>query len=479
MTRTGTAWLVWLLATLAGAGVLASGMLLGGPMRANLLIGTTTSGHHQIELACEACHTTPFAGREAIQKACVGCHGEDLKLAKDSHPAKKFTDPRNADRLLKLEATQCVTCHTEHRAEITRAMGVTLPGDFCALCHQSIGNDRPSHRGLSFSTCADAGCHNYHDNRALYEDFLEKHAAAPPVHPEAVVKLRADPPPRTPARESIRDAGMADAPLARTGGPEIARDWLATAHAAAGVNCSGCHAPQAKSPERIAEDWVERPDHTVCGKCHASQARTFTEGRHGMRLAAGLKARQAGLFGLFRDEPLSPMRPELARASMSQNAGGIELGCTTCHAAHAFDTSKAEVELCLGCHSDEHSRAYVGSPHHRLWKAELSGTAPAGSGVSCATCHLPRQSHEDPDSGEERLVVDHNQNSTLRPNEKMIRAVCMDCHGLGFALDALADPKSISSNFAGPPSARVESIQWVEKRRKAREGQGAGEGGTN
>ena len=32
---------------------------------------------------------------------------------------------------------------------------------------------------MGFETCASAGCHNFHDNRALYEDFLIKHANTP------------------------------------------------------------------------------------------------------------------------------------------------------------------------------------------------------------------------------------------------------------------------------------------------------------
>ena len=101
MSRTLTLWTVWLLATAAGAVILAAGMVYGGSVRSNFAPGRMTSGHHQIELACTACHTSPFSGREAMQKACIGCHGADLATAKDSHPAKKFNDPRNADRLAK------------------------------------------------------------------------------------------------------------------------------------------------------------------------------------------------------------------------------------------------------------------------------------------------------------------------------------------------------------------------------------------
>lgn len=470
MTRSQSLWLIWVVASLAGGGILIAGMFFGGASRASLLIGKTTSGHHQIELACEACHTTPFAGPEAIQKACVGCHNEDLKLSKDSHPAKKFRDPRNADRLAKLDATQCVTCHTEHRPEITGPMGVTLPGDYCALCHEDIGKDRPSHKGLAFTTCNDAGCHNFHDNRALYENYLERHANQPDIAAKPVVKLRAEPGRPPPAHPPITLASASDAPPGKSGAASVTADWLASAHAKAGVNCSGCHAPKAKTKAEIAAGWVDKPDHTSCASCHAGEVTSFTEGKHGMRLAKGLRKEKPGLFGLYRSVPLGPMRPELARIPMSPKVAKHEIGCTSCHSDHAFKTAKAEVEVCLTCHTDKHSKAYIGSPHHKLWRAEQDGTGGKGTGVSCATCHLPRFMKEDPATYEEKLVVNHNQNANLRPNEKMIRSVCMSCHGLGFSIDALADPKAIASNFAKRPSIHVQSIDWVMRRLKAREG---------
>lgn len=470
LSRTAILWTIWLIATLAGGIVLVAGMVYGGSSRATFLIGKTTSGHHQIELACNACHTKPFSSKDDMQEACMGCHAADLKASKDSHPKKKFTDPRNADRLERLAATQCVTCHTEHKAETTHAMGVTLPTDYCALCHENIGKDRPSHKGLAFSTCADAGCHNYHDNRALYEDFLEKHANQKDVTEKPVIALKANPPPTNNDRSPITSLEAADAPAQHRGDESIAFDWLATAHAKSGINCSGCHAPGAKTPAEIAGKWNPTPDQTACKSCHQLEEKTFTQGRHGMRLAAGLLEESQGLFGLFKNKSLTPMRPELARLPMQSKAADKTLTCITCHGAHTFRTAKAEVEACMSCHDDEHTKAYLGSPHYKLLQAERAGSRATGEGVSCATCHMPRETHEDPETYEERLLVTHNQNANLRPNEKMIRSVCMNCHGLGFTIDSLADRALIDRNFTGRPSVRVESLQWVMNRLREREG---------
>jgi hypothetical protein len=57
-----------------------------------------------------------------------------------------------------------------------------------------------------------------------------------------------------------------------------------------------------------------------------------------------------------------------------------------------------------------------------------------------------------------RIVVEHNQSATFAPNSKMIRPACLHCHGLGFALDALADRDLITRNFDGKPGVHVQSM---------------------
>jgi hypothetical protein len=221
-------------------------------------------------------------------------------------------------------------------------------------------------------------------------------------------------------------------------------DWLATAHARSGVNCSGCH----KAEQDGAATWVKRPDHKVCATCHEAETRGYLAGKHGMRLA----------------EDLSPMTPRRARQPMHDKAGSTQLGCVSCHSAHRFDTKKAAVEACVGCHKDEHTRAYEHSPHYRLWMKELTGEADAGTGVSCATCHLPREEHRPPGTSAKRILVQHNQNDGLRPNEKMIRPVCMNCHGLAYSIDALADTVLLANNFRGRPAKHVKSVDMVAQR---------------
>ena len=355
--RNTAGWLAWIAVLCALSAALAYQMLAAED-RSLFLPGETTSGHHQIELACDACHVDAFGGGEVMQDACVDCHGDELERADDSHPRSKFTDPRNADRLARLDARWFVTCHVEHQPERTREMAVTVPADVCFHCHEDIAEDRPSHEGMGFETCASAGCHNFHDNRALYEDFLLAHAG------DETPTRRLNPH-RTPEKTAEGHAPALLPADADAGGvradPAILDAWASTAHAGAGVNCTDCHGQGAR--------WTDEPELEACSDCHEGETEGYLKGKHGMRLDAGL----------------SPMTPARARLAMKSEASGRSLDCASCHGAHEFDTRRAAVDGCLGCHDDQHSRAFKGSPHHELWVAEQAGRAPENSGVTCAT----------------------------------------------------------------------------------------------
>lgn len=437
MTRTGTLTLLWSISSLALLGTLLF-VLLGGEDRSLYLPGETTWGHHQIELQCGSCHGDSFTDEQTLQNACMDCHGDELDQANDAHPRSKFTDPRNANRLEKVDARLCVSCHSEHRPEMTGAMGVTLPEDYCAWCHEDIAKDRPSHEGMGFDTCASAGCHNYHDNRALYEDFLLKHAHGG-QSPRPDLAMRS--PERNLAdwlRWTNHNSSGASAPMATDSNP-----YHGTAHESAGVTCASCH-----------EDdgiWRNSPSPDQCGSCHKRELGGFKAGKHGMRLAVGLP----------------PMSPAMAKLPMHADAAHEQLTCNSCHQGHAFDTQEAAVSACQGCHADDHTKAFIDSPHGALWQQSIGGDIDAAEAVSCATCHMPREVSGTGDNP--RTVVQHNQNDNLRPNEKMIRPVCLNCHDLQFSLNALADPELIERNFNGQPSVHVDSIDMATSRDTARE----------
>ncbi len=423
-------------------------------IKASLLPGETTHGHYQIELDCNACHSPTANGKthsseNVMQDACVRCHGEQLKRSRDTHPASKFNDPTSAELLLTLDAQNCLTCHREHVPHRTSEMGLTIPKDYCWHCHQEIAESRPSHRGMAYDSCATAGCHNYHDNRALYENFLDQHHGEPDGIDDGAVPKRngmsrwlADH-----AKPLALTTADSDAPseIAKASAETITRQWAETAHARAGVNCSGCHHPESESA------WSDRVSMKTCGACHPQQSDSFQSGRHGMRMA----------------QEMTPLTPKMARQPMHLDAAHREMTCNTCHPGHRFDTQFAAAEACQQCHADAHSVAYSDSKHAELWSRELQGDLPPGAGVSCATCHLPRLRDGS------IVWVNHDQNANLRPNETMAREVCGHCHGLEFSLSSLADPEAVRQCFDAAPDRRTKSVEmahaWFEQKAKARE----------
>lgn len=458
VTRQTAFWIAWIMVSTLLGTWLTYAMLNETADKTIFMPGDLSPGHHQLIDACDACHTDSFGGSEVIQDACVECHGKDRVKPFDSHPAKKFKDPRNADLLKNINTLQCVSCHTEHKTEITEKDGLTQPDDVCFYCHQDIADERPSHLGMGFDTCKNSGCHNFHNNRALYTDFLIKHMNEGPLHDdmslpakefadllEEIIEYPRDSYPVIRLDEADIDAGEK---LGIDDG--IKMEWLETAHARSGVNCSACHTDLQAGKDETS--WNAHPDHTVCESCHNIEVSRFLEGKHGMRLKQGL----------------SPMTPEQALLPMKNDSGHLELTCSSCHGSHRFEVKQAAVEACLGCHEDKHSMAYKRSVHYELWQKETSGEAAPGTGVSCASCHMPRTNY-DVSEWMSRIVVDHNQSANLSPNSKMVRSSCQHCHGLEFTLDALADTSLIERNFNGLPEVDVTSMDLARAENKRRE----------
>ena len=457
--------MTWIFGSLAGSAILAQ-VLFNGDDKTVYMPGPLSDGHHQLAGSCDSCHTDAFGGGEVLQQSCVDCHGDVREKPFDTHPKAKFADPRNADLLSTIDATRCTTCHVEHQPEFTLTNGLTQPKDFCFHCHESIAEERPSHEGMGYETCASAGCHNYHDNRALYTDFLVKRIDDPANLREQTV----------PSKEFIDMLDMlitypreqypvqsltledVDAPAHAELDMQILDEWEASGHAGTGANCSACHmdttieSNNADKSGDSAATWTDHPQSDSCGSCHEIETKTFLQGQHGMKLQANL----------------SPMTPASARLPMQEDAAHKELTCNSCHGAHAYDVVNAAVQSCLGCHADEHTLAYEKSKHYELWLAEVEGNAEPGSGVSCATCHMPRVSM-DVDDYNSRIVVDHNQSASLAPNSKMLRPACLECHGMSFSLNALADQTLITNNFQGLPINSVESMDMARALRDAHE----------
>lgn len=435
--------LIWLVLTSLLGGRLAY-IFFYSEDKSVILPGTTSSGHHQIEQQCHVCHTDEkkenvFTSSGVPNSACNDCHADDLEEFSDSHPTRKFKNPENAVFLQHIDALNCVECHTEHNEKVTGDMGVSIPADYCAHCHEVTLKNLESHQNLAFNTCDASGCHNYHDNMALSPSFLLKQFGKPDHLEQKTTPAQALLPrmisegyePRAPLTKE-----QAEAPAEKLADQDAVDAWFSSAHSIAGVNCMDCHEDSRNEP---GVAWIENPSHKTCATCHDAENADFLKGKHGMRLSV---------------EGLSAMTPEMARLPMKEASYHESLSCNSCHGSHEYDREFASYQGCIQCHDDEHTQNYEKSKHFKAWKNEVAGTGAANTGVSCATCHMPTIKRGG------QMIVNHNQNANLTPNEKMLRNTCMNCHGAEFAMSALADTDIIYSNFRGEPKERHQGVNW-------------------
>jgi predicted CXXCH cytochrome family protein len=426
------AWAVLVSAGLA----LGFGVLFATDQRTVFLPGRTSDGHHVMEAACGSCHVA-FAS--VPNQRCAACHRAEL--AEDVHPIKLFDDPRWVATLAKIDALRCVTCHREHAVA---PRGVTVAREFCFPCHDDVVGKLSTHRALKPDSCGNAGCHNYHDNTALNTAFLKKRMGEPELTPVPALLVWGSAP------KAGTVPAAANHPPELTAPAALVEDWRSSIHAVSDVNCMDCH----KGPAGPART----PGPKSCERCHRFEVESFHAGKHGVRYTL--------------DQP--PLAPAMARRPMKPDARA-SLSCAVCHDPHRLDTRRAATEACLACHDDPHSTSFKHSKHFATPAQEDGGGRVGPRAVTCATCHLPRTKVEG-DEGT-RVAVNHNNSFTLWPRDRMVKEVCLACHGLEFALTSILDDALVTSNFQGRPRGRHESFKMVEEvlaeeRRRAVEGGG-------
>lgn len=225
---------------------------------------------------------------------------------------------------------------------------------------------------------------------------------------------------------------------------KIEQQWQTSAHALAEVNCSSCH------QHEETKEFILQPTEASCKSCHESSVDTFLLGKHGIRTLEGLSA-------------LTPM---MAHLPMKADSLDRQMNCNTCHNVHTVDTYKASVDSCLTCHSDNHSLNYKNSPHAKVFRKIGILPRPNQDAVTCATCHLPREVSGD------TVLVNHNNTYTLKPRDRMVKEVCMNCHGLEHAYNSIFDDELVEANFARPPTQKLSTFQLVRDLEKKRSSQG-------
>lgn len=221
---------------------------------------------------------------------------------------------------------------------------------------------------------------------------------------------------------------------------EINNLWRNSTHALANVNCSSCH------QNETTNKFVAKPDRESCQSCHENSVDTFLLGKHGIRTLEGL----------------SPLTPAMAHLPMKESARDKQMNCNTCHNVHSVNTYPAATDSCLTCHNDAHSRNYQNSKHGQMFADAGMLPRPNEESVTCATCHLPRQTIN------KTVLVNHNNTYTLLPRDRMVKEVCMHCHSVEYAFNSIFDDELVEANFARPPTLKLETFKLVRELEKKR-----------
>ena len=218
--------------------------------------------------------------------------------------------------------------------------------------------------------------------------------------------------------------------------------WETSSHALNNINCSSCH------QNSETKELILKPDQESCKSCHKVTVETFLLGKHGIRIREGLK----------------PLTPSIASLPMKKDAFNKQMNCNTCHNVHSVNTFEASVDSCLTCHNDEHSLNYEKSKHYQLFLEEGTLPRPSIESVTCATCHLPRMDFEG------AIHVNHNNTYNLLPRDRMVKDVCMNCHGIEYSYNSIFDDELVTQNFAKPPTLKLKTLDMVHVLKEKRSG---------
>ncbi|MGD1901113.1 MAG: hypothetical protein ACFB9N_02610 [Geitlerinemataceae cyanobacterium] len=231
----------------------------------------------------------------------------------------------------------------------------------------------------------------------------------------------------------------------------ITAQWEGSLHALNDVNCASCH------QDSETKSFVAVPNQESCRTCHEQSVDTFLLGKHGIRTLEGESA----------------LTPALARLPMHEAAFEKSMSCNTCHDVHTVNTLQASTDSCMTCHNDTHTNNYFNSKHAELFEADRDLPRPSNASVSCATCHLPRHTIEI--GGNEVVKVNHNNTYNLKPRDRMVADVCMNCHGVEYSYNSIFDDELVTANFDKPPHLELETFDLIRALEKRRSDNGDGE----
>ena len=69
-------------------------------------------------------------------------------------------------------------------------------------------------------------------------------------------------------------------------------------------------------------------------------------------------------------------------------------------------------------------------------------------------------------------LVNHNNTYTLLPRDRMVKDVCMNCHGMEYSYNSIFDDELVEANFDRPPSEVLQTLELVHAFEERRTDQG-------
>lgn len=213
--------------------------------------------------------------------------------------------------------------------------------------------------------------------------------------------------------------------------PGIVNDWRASRHARPSpgnppVGCDACHGADHQA--------LSFPTPATCGGCHEQQHRQLAEERRYGFPSHALAMERAVDADHFVDKPK-------AEVAVCLQCHSVATKCDSCHTRHRFDPAEARrPEACITCHTgpphpdddtyfaSAHGRRYLRDGDQWDWSRPLSeGNYPA---PTCAYCHLTGGNHQVADKAIWKFgLLEINPRS---PENRVKRsrwvAVCDDCH---------------------------------------------------
>jgi len=251
--------------------------------------------------------------------------------------------------------------------------------------------------------------------------------------------------------------------------PQAYRDWKASKHGEALLDCSICHGTAHQSATDVAKAQLPTPE--TCATCHEDRVKQYQDGKHALAWIAmnampttaaqprEIMEGKKGCGGCHR-VGVQATGEGLQYRTSEKGYGGI--GCDACHTRHKFSVAEAKKpEACLPCHMG------FDHPQWEMWSTSKHGVlyqieGPTGRMPTCQTCHMVDGNHRVMTSwGFLGVRLPEEDAQWMKYRTKILQGMQV--------LDAKGHPTGRLDVVKGGKVARLTQEEWQAERTKMRE----------